>query len=295
MGTNEQNRRAKFKKVFHTFDMVNPFLLEEYKEYGPSEPPGDMHFSPQILMVLSGAMEMHYGNFKVICHSGEFCLTGPWEPHRARILPGLCHYIVITLDIALIGAVSLFHDVDWAYPFLIPKKEQPRFSSRRERAVILRATRYLLRVQKQNNPGFRSYQWLEIHRLIWHIQTRLPKRDTPRTLQKIYPAIVLARNEVARLISLDEASQVCGLSRSRFSDLFKQETGMAFGDFALRIRINAAAIVLAEKESGNSMKQISADFGFSDVSHFYRSFRKILGCTPVEFVQKQKRSDSMLS
>lgn len=293
MGTNEQNRRAKFKKVFHTFEMVNPFLLDEYREQGPHDPPGDMHFSPQIMLVLSGAMEMYYGKFKVICRSGEFCLTGPWEPHRARILAGPCHYMVVTLDMALIGAVSSFHDVDWAYPFLIPQDEQPRFSTRRERASVLRAARYLLRLQKQKVPGFRSYQWLEIHRLIWHIQTRMPKRNTAGLLKKIYPAIVLARSEVTRLISLDEAAQVCGLCRSRFSDLFKQETGMAYGDFALRIRINAAAIAMTEKQSSCSMKQISADFGFSDVSHFYRSFRRILGCTPVEFIQKQKYDSSL--
>ena len=288
VGTGETDKRVKFQKVYHSFDMVNPFILKVYNEKGPYNPPGDMHFSPQILLVLSGAMEMHFNNFKVLLHSGEFCLTGPWEPHRAILLPGECRYLVITLDLALIGAISTFHDVDWIYLFLIPPEEHPRFSSRKERAIILRAARYLLWIQKQNYSGYRSYQWLEIHRLLWHIQSRIPNQNSSAALQKIYPAIILARNEVSRLIRLDEAAQVCGLSRSRFSDLFKQETGMVFSEFSLRIRINASAIALTNSRHGKSIKQIAADFGFSDVSHYYRSFRRILGCTPLDFADKQE-------
>ena len=279
--------QAEFKKVFHTFDMVDPFVLCEGREQGPSNPPGDMHFAPQILLVLSGALEMHYGNFKVTCRAGEFCLTGPWEPHRARILPGSCRYLVVDLDMALIGSVAPFQDVDWIYPFLSPQKEHPYFSSRKERAAVLHAARRMLWAQKKKIQGYRSYQWLEIHRLLWHIQARLPKRPHIGMLQKIYPAIVLVRKEITRPVMVEEAAQVCGLSRSRFSDLFRQETNMAFSDFALRIRINAAAVAMTGYQSASPMKQIAANFGFSDVSHFYRSFRRILDCTPYEFIQKR--------
>ena len=287
MSAKEHKKRGRFKKALYSFDKENPFFLWEGREQGPSNPPGDMHFEPQILLVLSGAMEMYCGTVKKLCRSGEFCLTGPWETHRARLLPGPCHYLVITLDMALLGAVSSFHDMDWIYPFLSPQKEHPYFSSRKERAAVLHAARRMLWAQKKKIQGYRSYQWLEIHRLLWHIQSRLPRRTHIGMLQKIYPAIVLVRKEINRLIPLDEAAQACGLSRSRFSDLFKQGTNMSFSEFALRIRINAAAIVMTDGLFGSTKKQLAMDFGFSDVSHFYRSFRRVMGCTPVTFIRRQ--------
>lgn len=293
METPAHKKNSKIQKVFHSFDVTNPFQLREYEEMGPYSPPGDMHISPQILLILRGSMEMYYRNFKVVCRPGDFCLTGPWEPHRAILLPGKVRYMVVTLDLGLIGSVSAFHDVDWIYPFLLPPEEHPHFNTRRERAMILRTARYLHQIEIQKIPGFRSYQWLEIHRLLWHIQARVSNRKASfGALQKIYPAIVLARNEVMRLIPLDEAAELCGLSRSRFSDLFKQETGCSFGGFALQIRINAAAVALTESHQTASIKQVAADFGFSDVSHFYRSFHRVLGCTPLEFIEKQKTHSS---
>lgn len=291
----EQKKRVRFKKVFHALDVTHPFLIFENTEIGPLAPPGDMHFAPQILLVLSGALEMQYRSFKVVCRSGEFCLTGPWEPHRAILMPGKVRYIVITLDLAQTGAVSPFHDADWIHPFLLAPEERPIFSSRRERAMILRAARELLRVEKHACQGFHSYQWMEIHRLLWFIQARKPKFEdrTSSAFRKIFPAIALARNENMRAISLDEAAMACGLSRSRFSALFKQETGGSFGEFAMRGRIHAAATALTGG-MGESLKQIASDYGFSDVSHFYRVFRKVLGCTPMEFVAEKQQSSHPL-
>lgn len=283
-----RTKKARFKKIIHSLDSKHPFLFADYRENGPLSPPGDMHFSPQILIVLSGTLTMHYRSGSITCRSGEFCLTGPWEPHRAVIGPGKIHYLVITIDLAMLGTVSPFHDVDWIHPFLLSLEKRPTLTTRRERASILLAARELLWKARNDFRGYQSLFWLEIHHFLWYIQARCPQDPncSSKSFRKIYPAIALAQNMVERAVPLDEAAAACGLSKSRFAAMFKQETGYSFCDFAIRVRIHAAAHAL-DGSSGDSAKQIAADFGFSDVSHFYRVFRKIFGCTPIEYTKRK--------
>jgi AraC-like DNA-binding protein len=44
------------------------------------------------------------------------------------------------------------------------------------------------------------------------------------------------------------------------------------------------------KQRADPMKQIALEFGYSDLSNFYRDFRKIHGTTP-----KQLRNDHLLT
>ncbi len=274
-----------YRRVRHPFNGSNAFELLDIVENGPLEPQGDTHFDPQIILVLSGEFEMRYQDFSRVCRSGELCLTGIWEPHSARLRPGRVRYLVITMDLNLIGTVSPFHDIDWLRPFLLKPSERPGTGSRRERAGLLLTARRLLHLRRSRIAGYRTGQWLEIHRLLWQLTTQIPPVEnvSATSLLQIYPALLLARNEVNRVIPLNEAAGVCGLSRSRFCAVFKSHMGLSFWNFALHGRVVCAARKLLTC-SGISMKQIAFEHGFTDVSHFYRSFRKIFGCTPKRFI-----------
>ena len=279
----EKKKYAQYRKVVHPLDAAQPFLLYDQTENGPLEPPGDIHFAPQIIIVIAGTMRMEYRNCEILCRPGECCLTGPWEKHRARREEGRVRYLVITIDLLLLGSISPFHDLDWLQLFLLSPEKRPRFTSRRDRARLLGIVRSILHMERAQMPGYKSGQWLEIHRLIWLLAARIPAQmhDVAGKFRQLYPALLLARDEVHRLVSLDEASAACGLSRSRFAATFKQRIGIPFGEFAMRGRIAAAGKSLLRKDS--SIKQIAEEYGFSDVSHFYRSFRKVTGITPGAF------------
>jgi Transcriptional regulator containing an amidase domain and an AraC-type DNA-binding HTH domain len=77
---------------------------------------------------------------------------------------------------------------------------------------------------------------------------------------------------------LDRAAARAGLSRRRFSDLFRAANGHTFGERLNDLRLTHAARLL--REGGHSITGVMFSCGFNDVTHFYRLFRARYGAPP---------------
>ncbi|MCR5415845.1 MAG: response regulator [Pseudobutyrivibrio sp.] len=82
-------------------------------------------------------------------------------------------------------------------------------------------------------------------------------------------------------LTLDDVSRVVNISSYYFSKLFKEETGENFIDYLTKLRIETAKNLL--KTTTKSIKEISADVGYSDPNYFSRNFKKYTGKTPTDF------------
>jgi two-component system, response regulator YesN len=89
-------------------------------------------------------------------------------------------------------------------------------------------------------------------------------------------------------ISLKDLTGVVYLSRKYLSRIFKQETGMAFQDYVLLIKMEKAKDFL-EKSSLN-VDQIAWKLGYANSESFTRQFKKRTGLTPSGYRKKVKRS-----
>ena len=82
-------------------------------------------------------------------------------------------------------------------------------------------------------------------------------------------------------ISLEKLADIAGFSKFHFSRLFKQCTGHNFYDYLCYRRIkNAEAMLL---KPGISITEIALYSGFSSLSTFNRTFKKLKNCTPTEY------------
>jgi AraC family transcriptional regulator len=79
-------------------------------------------------------------------------------------------------------------------------------------------------------------------------------------------------------ISLDKLADVAGLSRSHFSRMFKQSKGVSPGNYLVRRRVERTMELLTGTDV--SLAEIALTVGFSDQSHYSRSFRKHVGIWP---------------
>lgn len=77
---------------------------------------------------------------------------------------------------------------------------------------------------------------------------------------------------------LDRGASRAGLSRRRFSALFRDQTGRAFLEQLTEWRLEHAARLLREGEP--SVVGVMFACGFNDLSHFYRLFRTRFGAPP---------------
>lgn len=82
-------------------------------------------------------------------------------------------------------------------------------------------------------------------------------------------------------ITLEKIADVAGFSKFHFSRLFKQCSGYNFYDYVCYRRIKAAETLLLKP--GNSITEVALQSGFSSLSTFNRTFKKVKGCTPSEY------------
>ncbi|MFL1874447.1 helix-turn-helix domain-containing protein [Hansschlegelia beijingensis] len=82
-------------------------------------------------------------------------------------------------------------------------------------------------------------------------------------------------------IRLSELARLAGLSESYFSHAFKAATGMPPHRWQLQARVRKAKRLIGRAEA--SLSEIATELGFADQAHFTRVFRKLAGCTPMEW------------
>jgi len=83
---------------------------------------------------------------------------------------------------------------------------------------------------------------------------------------------------------LGRAATRAGLSRRRFTELFRAEAGSTFWNYLNERRLEHAARLL--RGEGRSITGVIFACGFNDVSNFYRLFRRRFGAAPRAWLTK---------
>lgn len=112
--------------------------------------------------------------------------------------------------------------------------------------------------------------------------------------RSVHPAVERA----ARLLlgdennySLPQLARRAGLSPSRLSRLFKQQTGLSIVEFRNRQRIQRFLDRYdLERADGRQSTLLNAAFeaGFGSYPQFHRVFRQVAGCSPAEYQQRRR-------
>lgn len=118
---------------------------------------------------------------------------------------------------------------------------------------------------------------LDIHDRIERKRAGLPKDMRP----EIKRALRYIELHYKKEISLQEIADYAELSRTYFSQLFKQEAGINFIDYLNQFRVEKAKKLLDE---GNlKIYEVGAECGFENYYYFAKMFRKVAGVSPREF------------
>lgn len=82
-------------------------------------------------------------------------------------------------------------------------------------------------------------------------------------------------------LTLKEAAAKLHMNPSYLSQLFKQQTGVTFSDYVLKVRLEEAKRLLAC--TSLRMSEISERLGYTDLTYFSGNFKKLTGMTPSEY------------
>ncbi|MBV9876027.1 MAG: helix-turn-helix domain-containing protein [Verrucomicrobia bacterium] len=82
-------------------------------------------------------------------------------------------------------------------------------------------------------------------------------------------------------IDLDKVAQAMHVSTFYFCKMFKKATGLTFTDYLSRVRVEKAKTLLLNPHL--RISEIAYDVGFQSLTHFNRTFRKIVGESPTAY------------
>lgn len=88
--------------------------------------------------------------------------------------------------------------------------------------------------------------------------------------------------------SLNSIARQLGISRRRFTQLFRELVGSSWHDHIQSLRIEHAKRLLLDTD--HDVTSIAFDCGFGDLSGFYRAFKRALGIAPQRWRQQQNKS-----
>lgn len=92
------------------------------------------------------------------------------------------------------------------------------------------------------------------------------------------------QREYSKDITLNEVANYVFLNPAYLSRLFKEQTGENFVDYLIQVRMRAAGELL--KNPAFKVYEVGSMIGYSSTKYFFKIFKKVYGCTPNEYRQK---------
>jgi len=124
---------------------------------------------------------------------------------------------------------------------------------------------------------------LAVHLLTHHATKRLLASAYGGSMPKylLLRALDFIQENLGRNLSLAEISAEVDMSPYHFCRAFKRSTGLPRHQYVKRERVRRAQQFLAEHRL--SLVEIAHELGFSDQSHFTRTFHTVVGVTPSRY------------
>lgn len=106
----------------------------------------------------------------------------------------------------------------------------------------------------------------------------VPERRPPLWLEQ---ARDLLHAQFLDPVSLEAIAGVVGVHPAHLARVFRQQYHSTIGDYVRKLRIEFACRQIASTD--DSLLEIALSAGFSDQSHFCKTFKSLMGMTPAEF------------
>ncbi len=106
--------------------------------------------------------------------------------------------------------------------------------------------------------------------------------NTPSVISEA--KVYMARNFTNPSLMLQDVAKAVGMSNSRFSTVFSQQTGQTFTEYLISLRLNKAKELLRTTGMKNAI--VAQEAGYNDSHYFSYIFKKNTGITPSEYRSK---------
>lgn len=241
----------------------NRRLEESYPIHG--------HDYYEMELIIEGSGTQWINNTNVPFEKGSLFLLSPESYHRVEIDTTVS---LFSIHFPFWMAEKMgFEQIEHAYAAkLSPQEYQQLF--------------LLLTALAQPEHAKLDYSVQELQATTMQILILLLRRGTVYSLSKpgrhLQQALKYIRDHHTNpALRIADVARICGLSTCYFSSLFHQTVGCRYADYLTDYRLRHACALLSS--SHLSITEVAYEAGFSSLAHFFRSFKKTVGCTPTVY------------
>lgn len=132
-------------------------------------------------------------------------------------------------------------------------------------------------------------QWLE--QFQQQVCQMLEESTAGRSKWMIQTALQYIEEHYESRITLQEVSEMLGISAGYLSSLFSQNMGKTFSDYVNWVKIQHAKLLLEEHQY--MVYEVAEMLGFENAYYFSRVFKKVTGMTPKEYESSKEKSNTI--
>jgi len=221
-----------------------------------------------VVHYLHGSGELHFKDEIIRCETGDTVYVP--NGHKYRIvddsgllvsLYALCIESDVLPESLTIDAGRIAsHDID-------PRQVQMLF-------------RRLLFEQTSTQPGVATMM-CGLSQQLLAILARVDRLEEASAAQRVHAYIERLHKTFYEPVDLDAAAASVGLSRRRFTDLFREATGVSWLQYIRDLQLDHAERLLSDTQ--RTVIGIAFECGFEDLSTFYRAFKRRIGTSPARW------------
>ncbi|WP_332632575.1 AraC family transcriptional regulator [Halalkalibacter flavus] len=253
------------------------------------------HKELEVLLVLSGKIELLIENEVLILNEGDFVLIGSNQLHKSikHDLDNL-QYIVFQFDVqqyidqTIFNYLQHFSETHKPLSFLNYIFEKENVKSNFFNCIM--------EIYKENKNKDKGYE-IAISLLIRKMLLILIRNDYKQILditydkdyKKLKPALDYIEDHLGERLDLNHISSLVNLSYFYFSRQFKKIIGMSLTDYINFKRIKKAERLLLTENI--SIVETSTSVGIPNISHFYNLFKRHNQCSPNQFIKQLQGND----
>ena len=275
---------------------IETFLYDTVQMPFPVRP--HWHYFAEFIYVTEGSAEITCDDKAYIVSEGELMLLSPSSVHALYHAEGGLHkFIGVKFDTAKFPNTSSYApSVTNIFRFAREKGMQMHFTAKQTEALRCQEIfADCIEETEKYRYGRDIMLRAQIYRLIFGIvrywlSAGLDINSCPTGTEEIYGIENIAEYIDGRLeenIRVADIADKCHMSYSGFAAKFREQYGMSCKEYIERMRLFKAEEYLLFTD--HDLTFISQKTGFSDCSHFIRSFKRFRGLTPKQFRLQKKQ------
>jgi AraC family L-rhamnose operon regulatory protein RhaS len=226
---------------------------------------------PKVLFVIGGAGVIHLETSQLAFRAPSVCVVPADTPHRLEdqrgnpvSLYGICLKDGGFPDAGLVAEACRSPMVD---------------ASLGQR--LLPMVKELLAEERLRAAGSAGLQLSIVLRILVELSRRSTQggQPLPDSRQRVKMCAREMEQGFWRDQDIDSAARRAGLSRRRFTQLFREIEGETWQERLTRLRIGHASRLL--RETALPVRAVAFEAGYADLSHFHRTFLAMMCLTPM--------------